>query len=74
MSDDFQQRGGSPWGSPPGGNDGNGSGQRRQPPNIDDLIRKAQGSVGKIFPGGKGSNKPIFLGIFYGPSIDNTIY
>ena len=58
----------SPWGSPPGGGgqgrgDGNGSGQRRQPPNIDDLIRKAQGSVGRIFPGGKGGNKPIYLGI-----------
>ena len=56
----------SPWGSPPGGGgqgrgDGNGSGQRRQPPNIDDLIRKAQGSVGRIFPGGKGGNKPILF-------------
>ena len=59
----------SPWGSPPGGgNDnngnGNGSGQRRQPPNIDDLIRKAQGSVGRIFPGGRSSgNKPIYIGL-----------
>ena len=57
----------SPWGSSGGGGqgrgDGNGSGQRRQPPNIDDLIRKAQGSVGRIFPGGKGGNKPIYLGI-----------
>ena len=26
MSDDFQQRGGSPWGTPPGGGGGNGSG------------------------------------------------
>ncbi len=58
----------SPWGSNPGGGrggdgNGNGSGQRRPPPNIDDLIRKAQGSVGKIFPGGRGGNKPIYLGI-----------
>ena len=54
----------SPWGSGPrGGDDGNGSGDRRPPPNIDDLIRKAQGSVGKIFPGGRGGNKPIYLGI-----------
>ena len=55
----------SPWGSNPGGKrggDNNGSGQRR-PPNIDDLIRKAQGSVGRIFPGGKNSNKPIFIGL-----------
>ena len=27
MSDDFQQRGGSPWGTPPGGGSGNGSGK-----------------------------------------------
>ena len=56
----------SPWGAPPGGGqgDGNGSGQRRPPPNIDDLIRKAQGSVGKIFPSGRsGGNKPIYLAI-----------
>ena len=57
----------SPWGSNPGGGKpgGNGSGQRRSPPNIDDIIRKAQGSVGKIFPGGKGSNKPIYLSLIH---------
>ena len=41
----------SPWGSSSGGGgrgDRNGSGERRPPPNIDDLIRKAQGSVGRI--------------------------
>ena len=58
----------SPWGPNPGsgggGGDRNGSGRRQSPPNIDDLIRKAQGSIGKIFPGGRGSgNKPIYLGI-----------
>ena len=59
--DIFKQQ--SPWGSPPGG-DGNGSGRRTSPPNIDDLIRKAQGKIGKIFPGGKaGGKKPIALGI-----------
>ncbi len=59
--DIFKQQ--SPWGSPPGG-DGNGSGRRTSPPNIDDLIRKAQGKIGKIFPGGKaGGKKPITLGI-----------
>ena len=68
-SDDTTFKRESPWGSPPGGGDdngngnGNGSSQRRRPPNIDDLIRKAQGSVGRIFPGGKGGNKPIYLGI-----------
>ena len=39
----------SPWGSnsPPGGgrgDNGNGSGQRRAPPNIDDIIRKSKNS------------------------------
>ena len=53
----------SPWGSRPGG-DVNGSGRRTSPPNIDDLIRKAQSKIGKIFPGGKaGGKKPITLGI-----------
>ena len=33
MSDDFQQRGGSPWGTPPGGSgNGNGSGRGPTPP------------------------------------------
>ena len=31
MSDDFQQRGGSPWGTPPGGGSGNGSGRGPTP-------------------------------------------
>ena len=60
----------SPWGSNPGGGgkgdgngNGNGSGERREPPSIDDIIRKAQGSVGKIFPGGKGGSKPIIIGL-----------
>ena len=57
----------SPWGSDssPGGGrgDGNGSGGRSPPPNIADIIRKAQGSVGRIFPGGRGSNKPIYFGL-----------
>mgnify|MGYP001227683441 CR=1 FL=1 len=64
IKDDNILKNESPWGSKPGGGgDGNGSGQRRAPPNIDDIIRKAQGSIGKIFPGGKGSSKPIYLGI-----------
>ena len=55
----------SPWGSNPGGRggDGNGSGQRRAPPNIDDIIKKFQGSDGRIFPGGKGGGKPIYFGL-----------
>ena len=70
-SDDITFKKESPWGSPPGGgNDnnngnGNGSGQRRQPPNIDDLIRKAQGSVGRIFPGGPVSYTHLTLPTIY---------
>ena len=34
----------SPWGSTPpgGGSDGNGSGTRREPPNLDDVIKNFQ--------------------------------
>ena len=39
MSDDFQQRGGSPWGTPPRGGSGNGSGKGPIPPDIDKIIR-----------------------------------
>ena len=38
MVDDFKSRGGSPWGSPPGGGD-NGSGRGPTPPDIDEIIR-----------------------------------
>ena len=37
MSDDYKGRGGSPWGTPPGG--GNGSGKGPTPPDIDAIIR-----------------------------------
>ena len=39
----------SPWGSPPGGGgqSGNGSGTRREPPNLDDLIKNFQ-KISKI--------------------------
>ncbi len=39
MSDDFRGKGGSPWGSPPGGS-GNGSGRGPTPPNVDELIKR----------------------------------
>ena len=40
MSDDFQQRGGSPWGSPPGGGgSGNCSGRGPRPPDVDKIIK-----------------------------------
>jgi membrane protease subunit HflK len=55
----------SPWGSNPGGgSDGNGSGTRREPPNIDDIIKNLQKTINKFTGGGKSSgSKPIFLGL-----------
>jgi membrane protease subunit HflK len=57
-------KGGSPWGSPPGGN-GSGRGGRR-PPNIDEIVEKIQKLINKFMPGGKGKSggaKPIFFGL-----------
>ena len=60
MSDDFQGRGGSPWGTPPGG--GNGSGKGPTPPDIDAIIRDIQSKINKFLPGGsKSGGKPIGL-------------
>ena len=62
MVDDFKGRGGSPWGTPPGG--GNGSGRGPKPPNIDELIRDIQEKIKKFLPGGASTgNKPIFFGL-----------
>jgi len=63
MVDDFRGRGGSPWGSPPGG-DGNGSGRRGPtPPDIDEIIKNTQEKIKKFLPGGfSGGGKPIILG------------
>ena len=47
MSDDFQGRGGSPWGTPPGG--GNGSGKGPTPPDIDAIIRDIQNKIFCVF-------------------------
>ena len=54
MVDDFRGRGGSPWGSPPGGG-GNGSGRRPTPPDIDEIISKIQDTIKKFLPGGSAS-------------------
>ena len=60
MSDDFKGRGGSPWGTPPGG--GNGSGKGPTPPDIDALIRDIQSKINRFLPGGSSSGgKPIGL-------------
>ncbi|MDC3355193.1 FtsH protease activity modulator HflK [Candidatus Pelagibacter sp.] len=60
MSDDFKGRGGSPWGTPPGG--GNGSGKGPTPPDIEALIRDIQSKINRFLPGGSSSGgKPIGL-------------
>ena len=61
----------SPWGSSgSSGGSGNGSGSRREPPNIDELIRNIQNKINKFMPGGKsGGGKPIILGL-----IDNMSF
>ena len=62
MVDDFKGRGGSPWGSPPGG--GNGSGRGPRPPDIDEIIKNIQKTINRFMPGrGAGGSKPIFLGL-----------
>ena len=55
----------SPWGSNPGGSSGgNGSGTRREPPNIDEAIKNFQKLINKFMPGGKsGGGKPIIFGL-----------
>ena len=62
MVDNFKGRGGSPWGSTPGG--GNGSGRGPTPPDIDAIIRKIQGTINKFLPGGSsGGAKSLVVGI-----------
>ena len=61
MSDDFQQRGGSPWGSPPGGGSGNGSRRGPTPPDIEKIIRETQEKIKKFLPGGSSGGKQAIL-------------
>ena len=62
MSDNFQQRGGSPWGTPPGG--GNGNGRGPTPPDVDKIIRELQDKIKNFLPGGKSSSgKTLILGL-----------
>ena len=59
---DFKNQ--SPWGSPPGG--GNGDGFRRgpTPPNVDEIIQKLQERIKRFLPGGFASGgKPIIFGL-----------
>jgi membrane protease subunit HflK len=54
----------SPWGAPPGGgSNGNGSGTRREPPSLDDLIKNFQKNINKFSGGKSGGSKPIILGL-----------
>ena len=64
MVDDFRGRGGSPWGSPPGGG-GNGSGRKGPtPPNVDEIIRSLQDKINKFLPSGSAKGgKPIVFGL-----------
>ena len=63
MVDDFRSRGGSPWGSPPGGE--NGSGRRGPtPPDIEEIIKNLQDKINRFFPGGSSKGgKPIIFGL-----------
>jgi len=63
MADGDDFKGGSPWGSPPGGKNGSGRGGQR-PPNIDEVVEKIQKLINKLIPGGKfGGGKPIIFGL-----------
>jgi len=62
MSNNFEQRGSSPWGNPPGNNNGNGTGGRTSTTDLDEIIRRLQEKIKKFLPGGNASgNKPIGL-------------
>jgi len=62
MVDDFKGRGGSPWGSPPGGGGGNGSGRGPTPPDIEEIIKNIQNTINRFLPGrGAKGGKPIIL-------------
>ena len=64
MVDDFKSRGGSPWDSPPGGRDNNGSGRGPTPPDIEEIIRNIQKTINRFIPGkGAKGGKPLFLGL-----------
>mgnify|MGYP001416825633 CR=1 FL=1 len=55
----------SPWGSNPGGGspNGNGSGTRKDPPNLDDVIKNFQKTINKFSGGKSGGSRPIIIGL-----------
>ena len=76
MSDDFQQRGGSPWGSPPGsGGNGNGSGRGPTPPDVEKIIKDFQEKIKKFLPGSgsSGGKQAILVLIILGFVALNTL-
>ncbi len=59
----------SPWGAPPGGDEGrgspggNGSGSRQDPPSLDDVIKNFQKTINKFSGGKSGGSRPIIIGL-----------
>ena len=66
----------SPWGSPPGDggrpSDGNGSGTRQDPPNLDDIIKNIQKTISKFSGGKSGGSRPIVIGLLISSSDSRT--
>ena len=58
---DFKNQ--SPWGSPPGGSNGDGFRRGPTPPNIDELIKDIQKKIKRFMPGGSTGGKPLILGL-----------
>ena len=54
----------SPWGSPPGGGNGNGGFRRGPtPPDIEEIIKNIQRKINKFLPGGTKGGRPLVLGL-----------
>ena len=54
----------SPWGSAPGGGSGgNGSGTRKEPPSLDEVIRNLQKNFSKFSGGKSGGSRPLIIGL-----------
>ncbi len=51
--------GGGPWGGPPRGNGQTPRGRGPQPPNVEELLRRAQDQFRRLMPGGFGSGRGI---------------
>ena len=59
---DFKNQ--SPWGTPPGGDGGNGGFRRGPtPPDIDEIVKKIQNTINRFTGGGRGGSKPIIFGL-----------